>query len=340
MIHKLFITEFLIYKNLKRILVLFYLLIQFTLLSWTQYIQKDYLADNINVKKYLDSIRTLYGAQNWVENYDFAKLIIPNGYRNIQPIFGSNVKLLDSPTDKGKTIKSLNFGDSVYLPSFINGNITSVLTYRYGFCDNCYDAYLFCITKDGQYGFLYSRNLIESSKNLPQTKYLILGNGITSALIDQDFTKSIEFKTKTINYSDDSRQLVFSLNYDTMVNPPINVYNISSGKYIVIGKGFNPIFLSNNYIVYFTMPDSNEKYERVHLYDILSKKEKVLVQIPDSLTLWLYGPDDSSPSSIFIKKTISETNINLTLSPKNDNNESIPHSYKLKLNGELIKNEK
>jgi hypothetical protein len=339
MVDKFKISDFLFFRSARSILITTFLFIEFSLLSQVQSFQKEYHVENKNVKKYLDSIRVIYRVNNWVDNYDFTKFVISNDYINLQQIFGCDVRLLDIPDESGKSIKSLNFGDTVYIPSFINGKINSALGYRYGFCDNCYDFYYFCITKEGLYGFLYSKNIIETSKSLPHTDYLLMQNGISSALISKDYSKIRVFDTKKINYSYDSKLLAYSKNDRAFINPSIYIYDIANDKQIPIDSGYSPVFLSNSSIIFFTMPNSKVNYESVRLYDIITKKEKLLIQIPDSLTLWMYGPDGSDPGTISINRIDNKDNIQLMLSLKNKYGESSPNVYNLKLSGELVKKE-
>jgi hypothetical protein len=321
---------------MKKLFLIVFILTELSKLSWSQSDSKTYQVDNRIVKSYLDSIRIVYGENNWLDNFDFSYFVFPDGFNNVRLVFGNNVRLLDAPTDKAKTVKSLHFGDTVKIPDFVNGKVTGPSAYRSGYCDNCYDVYLFCITRDGCFGFIFSKDLVSTTVSLPESEYLLLGNLSESALVRKDFSGSKVFNTDILNYSDDSRLLVYSVKTDTLINPPIYKYDISSDDQSLIGYGYSPVFLSNS-IIYCSLGNTNNDNEQIHLYDLSERTDKIILDVPDSLTLYQWGPDGGQVGEIQSGQFENWNCIYLLLSQKNNNLESNTERYILKLNGELIK---
>jgi hypothetical protein len=296
-----------------------------------------YLFDSLKVKKYLDSLRILYGKYSWLDNYDFSTFV-PDSIekRRFSPIFGNEIKMIESPTDSSRVVSTFNFGDTVYVPHFFNGKIFSILSYRARLCDLCFETYNFCIGKNGQFGFIHSDNFVVYTEKVPYSNFLIIGNLTNTALISLDYSMIKVFNATTINYSENGKFLVFSSNQESTLNPPIFIYEISSCNETNIGKGYTPIFLNND-IYYSSMPEGEITNERIHRYNMLSGKENILCEIPDSLTICEYGQDGGGVGKFWVKQENGEAFLHLLLSSKDFEIETVSESYILKLNGELIK---
>lgn len=283
------------------------IIISFPLFIYSQTEHSLFRVNHSEVQAFLDSIIAKYKPYthpNGNKIVDYSYFLNTKSYYLLT--YGEDLKLFNDPI-KGSSFKQkLNFGDTIMIPMFEGKIEPSVLSFYEDCGELCWYDYFFCLTKNGAYGFIDSRNLIgfQNIYPIPNSNYLFF-RGEPKVLVDKsDFTKRRYFNTDQLNFTNDSSICVYSIDsYKDYKS--IYIFKLNSWEENYIGKGFKPKFTGNE-IVYWN--DGNVKgiTEKVHLYSLVNNNDKVIFIVPDSLTLWEVGPDRNYPSEIQIKNIDNE----------------------------------
>ncbi len=296
---------------MKRIKLLLILFIPLVLEVYSQTEYNLYEPDQTMVDSYLDSICKLY-----VKNLDTYKdldLSVPikSTRGAVCRIFGDSIKLRTTPSDSSKYLKLLNFKDNVFIPQFKGRLQYYPLTFNIR--PGRYDYYLFCISEEGFFGFINSEEYTHSNnyiKDLPNTEYLLIERP-KKAIVKKDYSTFKIFDAYNVNYSANNKSLVYAIeDYNSENLGKIFTFDIDRWTENNIGHGYSPVFMEDD-IVYWTKND-----EKIHRFNYKTQEDSTIFSVPDSLTMWLCGPDFCFPRKITIKNVNGENLIYLKFCSK------------------------
>ncbi len=291
---------------MSRFKLLTILLLSLSVSIYSQSENRLFEVNQTKVDSYLDSICRLY-----VKNLNTNKQLdlstpIKSARGGTHHIFGDSVKLRSAPTDSSGFKKLLGFQDIVFIPRYEGRLQYYPLTFNIR--PGRYDHYLFCITEQGQYGFINSNEYTHSNnyiKKLPNIDFLLIERP-KIAIIKNDYSEFRIFEVSKIDYSEKFKSLVYSIeDYRSEKLGKIFTFNIESWTENYIGQGYSPIFIEDD-IIYWTKKD-----EKIHRYNLGTLIDSTIFSVPDSLTMWLCGPDFCYPGKIRTKKIRGEDLIHL-----------------------------
>jgi hypothetical protein len=273
-----------------------------------------FAVDHKEVAVYLDSITKLYNSQLQQgpnRSIDFSTFV--ENRSSYVSAFNEAPKLYSVPDDKSTYKKLLEFGDTLLIPLFNASYEPTELRFLILEGDLKWHYFIFCVTKDGDYGFICSDRYIRHKNIEPVsgTDYLLFRWSPQAIVLKDDFTKRKYFNTTDIVFSDDNNMLVFSVDiFDDKNYLNMYTFQLDTWTETFIGKGHSPTFIENE-IVYWAKEEDETETELVHLYGFTSEKDEIIFVVPDTLTLWLCGPDRCFPQKIEVKENNNEAQIAL-----------------------------
>jgi hypothetical protein len=264
-------------------------------------------------------------------------------------VFGDTILLVDSP-DSSKVVKKLAFGETVYCPYFYTDgpyNDLRNLGWEYKLDDigdgmGARTYFRFVFLEDGTFGFINEFDIFHNIATLPSTDLLFIKESYKKAIVKKDFSKAFYFTFYDYQYSEDCKSMIYSSKGEKYPQPDssfVYLYELSTWKNKKIGFGYSPVFLDNQ-IVYWSGFIDDTNPEEVHLYDIASGSNKVIFQVPDSITLWGCDPDGCGPSTIEVERTGNEDEIILGLCFIHDYESPRYFKFRMNIKGEINKVEK
>jgi hypothetical protein len=261
-------------------------------------------------------------------------------------VFGKNILLVDSP-DSSKVVRKLALGEIVYCPYYFNTNDSYYNIWHLGWLyklDDIGDGmgattwFRLVFLEDGTFGFINEFDLFNNISTLPATDLLFIKEHQKKAIVKNDFSRAFYFNSYYYPFSKDGKFMTYSWKGEKFPQPDsafVYLYELSTWKNKKIGYGYSPIFL-NNQIVYWSGFRDDSNPEKVHLYDIASGYDKVIYQVPDSITLWWCGEDGCDPRDLKIESSGNKIRIILGLSYINDYESVKWFTFKINLKGEII----
>ena len=270
----------------------------------------SYSVNQKEILSYLDSITNSYSSKLSRPHLNLdLSTPIKSTRKWYTYVFGDSVNIRSEPNTESNIITTLKFGDIILIPMFNGKNGNDGLSFH----ESRYLSFFFCITKDGKYGFISTGDFTHNKsyiKPLPGTDYLFIRHP-RKAIVKNDYSKFKIFGASNTNYSEKYQTLVYSIeNYKSEKLGNIYTFSIPEWKETNIGKGYSPTFIDDD-IVYWTKED-----EKIHLYNYKTGIDSVIFSVPDSLTMWLCGPDYCFPLKIRTKNTNNQNLIYLNFCSK------------------------
>ncbi len=297
--------------------ILTILSIVFSIVAYSQIDTGSFIVNQSDIDLYLDSISNVYAKS--AESYKKQNLLAPikSGREGYYYIFGDSVKLLAVPDSKSNYKTLLNFGDIILIPRYkglpkFHGQFQYSPLY-FSINSGNYHSYVFCVTEQGNYGFIKTNEYYDQYNDiqlLPNTDYLLIKYP-KKAIVKKDYSKYKIFDAYDINYSLKHNSLVYSIEGSRFDSPgKIFTFNINSWTENYIGQGYSPIFIEDD-IIYWTKKD-----EKIHRYNFVIQVDSIIFSVPDSLTMWLCGPDNCFPLKIRTKNINNQNLIYLNFCSK------------------------
>lgn len=318
--------------------------------SFSQTIEEIYASKKNEIVRYLDSTYKTYESQS--NKYDTLDYSNPVGFQKIA-VFSDSVKLLDAPSMDSKILSVLSFGDSVYIPYYNirnqnGGRFNESIIFVYNFKEIENECVQFCLTEKGIFGFIKRDDLFiyygEEAVVIPVPEYncLIYKEWLKLGVVKSDFSKSSVLYTQNIDFSKDKEIIAYSVDkFDEYDFQSIYLFNLKTWVKTYVAEGFSPKFVNNSIIYYsgaIQWGGDPEITEKIHSYDLISKTDKVIYTVPDSLTLWNWAGsgDFVNPGKITIDFSSNTKNFVIDLFFHNEeyHEKFIEKTFNLK--GELI----
>lgn len=270
--------------------------------TWAQSSCKPFGIDTIEVKNYLNSMIFKYSEHLYRKDLVVELKFDNSTYKQYSYVFSDSAVLLKESGLKSDAMMKLYSGDTLWVPIFRKGSTTYKLIFLYPCGDFCENSLIFCVTKNGNYGFINYKDLINSSSiyPIPDSDFNII-KSYRIGVAKKDFSKYKIFNTTDINYSDSKSKLVYAK--DDELDPDyksIYIFNLNTWTQKQVANGFRPMFYNDD-ILYWNKEEN--KQEKVFLLNSESKIDKLIFEIPDSLTLWGCGPDFCAPHKLLINET-------------------------------------
>jgi hypothetical protein len=328
-------------------LLLTFCLFTFLINAFSQQEYKIYSNIKQKVIPYLDSISKLYFEKSYHEEplMEYQKDLYSIGaYR----VFGDEIKLFEAPNDSSVVKRILHTGETLFYPNF-NRYYDRYNNYRSVFY--CYrldsigdgmgqfECFRFVFLSDGNFGFIHDSDIISEIISFPYSDLIFVKGEGKNAIMKTDLSKSCYFYPNYLVFSNDNKYLTYSTKeHDSSFVYLIETLKCESQK---VGFGNSPNFAGNK-IVYSSGFYQDTVAEKVHLYNIDTKKDTLFYILPDSLTLWGCGPDYCSSSQIQSKDLNQNRLYLLTLELKNTYDtiyygyDSIYYDFEINEKGKVI----
>ena len=196
--------------------------------TFSQPVDSIYVSKQKEISNFLDLIFINFSDRTTTSlNLDYRSF--PTTYTTYA-IFGTQVKLIDSPTPNASVLREFEFGDSVWLPNYRDTSITHRteshrLAAIYEFKEMAYYYCYFAVTSNGDYGFILQDDLVMQNitEKIDNGKYILYREWRKVGLVSSDFSKSIVLPSNDVQFSSEHESLIYSI--DNYMEPLMGTKN-------------------------------------------------------------------------------------------------------------------
>ncbi len=220
--------------------------------------------------------------------------MIDERYNQFEYILGDSICMYDGFMKKN-VIKTLKFGDKVYVPRFKNENAKFLTNFWLFHKDPKTLWYYLCISEDNKIGYINGLNIIPPSsiQRILDNEFLIYNGNQKIAVVRSDFSKTFTNHSHHHSFSNDSSSIIFS----NKQQDNIILFDIPKWEKRIICKGVSASFLENdNNVVFWSMDRINGNINQsIKILELSSGIARSIFNVPEGFSLIGQHEDGISP---------------------------------------------